>query len=493
MGNNWIRSCCSQCTAQRVVLAVAVSVAGTGVALGQARAPVPDDAALSKAQGLLREVYGKRYDEAETPDEKTALAKTMLAQAAKTKGDPAGHFVLLRVAKDVAVAAGDVETALEAARQIVAAYDVDAMEVKEETFRTIAEATTISSQFKMIAQQALPLMDEAAASDDYERAGRFGDLGTSLARRARDYALVKQIVERRKKVEELAKAYAETHEARELLDKNPTDQDANLTVGRYLCLVKGDWEKGIPMLALGSDATLKDLAVKELEGGTSTAAVMELADGWWNLGEQREGHVKSQLRLRAAHWYRKAAPEPGGLLAAKIQTRLKQLEPRSSRTPQPDAPRHYFAPKTLGNVMFLDYVDNTWKNNIRPWFQIEKLPSGYEVVCNVDGGHDEKMILFPSEDVSAKRLVTAFTVERGYCDVSLRPRDLAPRGTRTRLVAGKRYEVEVWIEKGTARGTVNGQPMAIKHNDPANYGYYSLLPYRRSSIVLHTLHFVSLE
>ena len=34
---------------------------------------------------------------------------------------------------------------------------------------------------------------------------------------------------------------------------------ANLTVGKYYCFQKGDWEKGLPMLALGQDETLKAL------------------------------------------------------------------------------------------------------------------------------------------------------------------------------------------------------------------------------------------
>ena len=208
--------CSAKRTTQRVVLVVVVLVAGTAAAFAQGRAPAPDGAALSTAQGLLREVYGKEYDEAKTSGEKTALAKKMLDQAAKTKGDPASHFVLLRVAKDVAVAAGDVETAFEAVNQIVATYDVDAMEMKEKTFRAVASAAKMSSQFKVIAQQTLALIDEAVALDDYAKAGEFGELGTTLARRARDYALVKQIVERRKEVGKLAEAYAEVQKAREV-------------------------------------------------------------------------------------------------------------------------------------------------------------------------------------------------------------------------------------------------------------------------------------
>ena len=45
-----------------------------------------------------------------------------------------------------------------------------------------------------------------------------------------------------------------------VLEKQPGDPTANLAAGRYYCFVKGDWEMGIPMLALGSETALKELA-----------------------------------------------------------------------------------------------------------------------------------------------------------------------------------------------------------------------------------------
>ena len=53
--------------------------------------------------------------------------------------------------------------------------------------------------------------------------------------------------------------------AHERLNTNPEDAEANFTVGRFYCLYKKDWPRGLPALARGSDAGLKALAVKELD------------------------------------------------------------------------------------------------------------------------------------------------------------------------------------------------------------------------------------
>lgn len=320
-----IYSCCSQHTAQRLVWGVVVLAAGTAAALALGRAQVPSDKDQAKAQQLLREVYGKEYEEAETPDQKTALARKMLDQAANTKDAPASHFVLLQAGKGMAVAAGDVETAFEAVGRIAATYDVDALEMKAETFRDVAGAARTTSQFKTIAEQTLALIDEAAASDDYTKAGEFGELGLALARRARDYALAKQIAQRNKELEELAAAYAEVQAARKALENNPTDPEANLVVGRYLCFVAGEWEKGISMLALGSDAELKAQAVKELEGARSAEEEVAVGDGWWELAQAEQDAVRKAMMLRAGSWYRSAQARVSGLVKVKIDSRLEEI------------------------------------------------------------------------------------------------------------------------------------------------------------------------
>jgi hypothetical protein len=122
-------------------------------------------------------------------------------------------------------------------------------------------------------------------------------------------------------------AFQEYRAAWVVLDKNPTEPAANLAAGRYLCFVKGDWDRGVPMLALGSDAKLKDVAVKDLRGANSAEEQAAIGDAWWELAETQQGSERDLLRLRAGFWYQQAEPKLAGELAGlKIKQRLAELK-----------------------------------------------------------------------------------------------------------------------------------------------------------------------
>ena len=76
------------------------------------------------------------------------------------------------------------------------------------------------------------------------------------------------------------------------MEAKPTDPEANLIVGRYKCFVKGDWDTGLLMLALGTDPALATLAVKELEGAKSPDEQVKLGDSWWALADKQDGAGK---------------------------------------------------------------------------------------------------------------------------------------------------------------------------------------------------------
>jgi len=79
-----------------------------------------------------------------------------------------------------------------------------------------------------------------------------------------------------------------------VLDKNPTEPAANLAAGRYECFVTGNWARGVPMLALGSDPKLRDVAIMDLRGATGAPSAEEQAavgDAWGDLAESYQGWI----------------------------------------------------------------------------------------------------------------------------------------------------------------------------------------------------------
>ena len=110
------------------------------------------------------------------------------------------------------------------------------------------------------------------------------------------------------------------------MNDDPVEPAANLAAGRYLCFVKGDWEQGVPYLALGSDAQLKAVAPMELRRPIRLSSKPRLA----TLGGMRPkpGRAWSGTvcGCAAGFWYRQAEPTlAAGLAALKIKQRLEEL------------------------------------------------------------------------------------------------------------------------------------------------------------------------
>src|SRR5207248_172420 len=88
----------------------------------------------------------------------------------------------------------------------------------------------------------------------------------------------------------------------------------------------GQWDKGLPNLAKGSDAALKTLADKDLAGAADAAGQAEVGDSWYDLSAAQEGLAKLHLQRRAYFWYQQAAPTLTGLNKTRVDKRLAELE-----------------------------------------------------------------------------------------------------------------------------------------------------------------------
>ena len=84
---------------------------------GEKKHPVPDEAALKKAEGTIRGVFEADYARKEAKA-RAAFARKLLQTGLETKNDLAARYVLLREAATVAAAAGDVQTAIQAVAEM---------------------------------------------------------------------------------------------------------------------------------------------------------------------------------------------------------------------------------------------------------------------------------------------------------------------------------------------------------------------------------------
>ncbi|HVW03246.1 MAG TPA: hypothetical protein VHB77_22985, partial [Planctomycetaceae bacterium] len=119
--------------------------------------------------------------------------------------------------------------------------------------------------------------------------------------------------------------FAKVEAAREKLEASPGDPEASTIMGRYYCFSRGDWPRGLPLLANSDDAALQSLAKRELADPTDADAEVAVGDGWWDLSEKLPARYRRSARLHAAEWYQNALAGLRGLTRTRIEKRLAEL------------------------------------------------------------------------------------------------------------------------------------------------------------------------
>jgi len=287
------------------------------------RKPVPKDAELAAADKLVKDVFKEEYVKTTAAD-KLALAQKLIEQAKDTKDDMAARYVLFREAIDLATQAGDLTQAFRAADELGKDFAVRSASLKADAVDKAAAGVAAGDSARALVETLLPIVDEAAAADDYEAAARIAKAAEAAAKKAKALALISQVQSRAKDLDNLKASFEKVQVALTTLKTKPDDPDANLLVGRHYCLGKGDWSKGLPCLVKGNDDTLKALAQKDLDLPTAPADQLALADAWYDLAAKES--PKTQIQLRAYHWYDTALPGLTGLTKAKAEKRLAELQ-----------------------------------------------------------------------------------------------------------------------------------------------------------------------
>jgi formylglycine-generating enzyme required for sulfatase activity len=317
------------------------------VAPTAAKRPVPDEAAIAKALEVARQSFKEDYERAKTPAEKVALAEKLRETAGQAAGGPAEHFVLLRLARDVATKAGDAKAAFAAIDEMQKAFSIDDLAMKSEALAAMAGKSLKPDDRKALAEAALGLVKRAIDAESLDAAEEAMKTAGGLAGKVHDRELTQRVQAARKQLAENVKAAGEVQVARDTLKDKPDDPDANLALGKYLCFVRSQWPEGLKRLAAGSDEPLKALAQRELKSTTgSPEESARLGDAWWNLSRAAGGKSKEGMMLRAGTWYQEAeASLPAGLAGVMVEKRLAEIEKLGREIPElPGGPPPAVAP-----------------------------------------------------------------------------------------------------------------------------------------------------
>lgn len=289
--------------------------------VGPARDPIPSPADLKPATALINDLFKAELAAARTPADKKALTQKLLQTAREEKG--VSRYALLLKAHDQALGAGDVPDTVAALDALAAAFEVDVLKLKATAFAVLQRQVPMNAR-EHLAEEVSRAVQAALAADRLDVARTLVETLQSNAQTARGSELTATASALMRTLRDREAVYPEVKRAQQLLAEKPADPAANLKVGRYLCFLKADWDAGLPRLAAGGDAALKQLAERELLPEAPAEERVKLADGWWDTAAKEQGSAQQHIRDRAVKWYTDALPSLSGLSKQRVQQRIDQ-------------------------------------------------------------------------------------------------------------------------------------------------------------------------
>jgi WD40 repeat protein len=290
----------------------------------QNKQPVPETDRQAKARTFLHKIFAEDYAKAaKSLADRRLLAAMLRAEAKNATDSDALYFTVLSEAAELAAHAGDVGLAFEIVADIGASFVIDATAMKAAVLAKAAQTASEMEVFLRLSEAALALLEAAVDRDDFATAAQLRDTAGTTVAKTQNKQLQARLQRWTGALEKLQPEYdmVKPHFAK--LKTNPKDPAANLAVGKYLCLGKGQWEKGLPLLLLCDDDGLRDVAQRDLAGPARETDRLALGDAYWDLSQSATDPARFSLQKRAAHWYGLAYAELAGINKIKVEKRLQ--------------------------------------------------------------------------------------------------------------------------------------------------------------------------
>jgi WD40 repeat protein len=286
--------------------------------------PVPPQPELDKSLQRVRKAYADDYAKAAAGvPERRALAETLRTEAASAKESPALYYATLKEAADIAAQAGDTEYAYQIIQEIGGAFKVQPFDLRVATLVEASKRTLEMDILDRIGEASLALLNHAIDIDAFATGDRLAAAAKACADSAKNAVLAGKVQRSVVQLAALRKDFESVQSSIDKLKTDPKDPEANLAVGKFLCLGKGSWDKGLSNLALGSDETLKALARRDQANPEKLADRLALGDSWWDVAEKEQDPAQHNLQRRAAHWYGLVYADLTGINKVKVEKRLQ--------------------------------------------------------------------------------------------------------------------------------------------------------------------------
>lgn len=285
-----------------------------------ARRPLPKAAELAKAEKQVAEIYDPHWKAAKKLPERLAVALKVYIDGQQTVDNPIMRYALLREAEHRFAELGDGATACDAIDFLARDFQIDAPADKLTAASDAWKKVQTPAQLWTLALRVLALVDAALLAERDDDAAKLISLVTQAGRRLKSADLQKQ-------AERLRTLARSRHDRQKLLENvlvglkdKPDDPGANLAAGVGLCLLRGDWQRGLPLLARSGDKRMVEIAKLEAAAGQDAAKRPALMDAWLAEAANQRGAMRAEYELQAKYWLGRGLLEPAAIDPAHKRT-----------------------------------------------------------------------------------------------------------------------------------------------------------------------------
>lgn len=287
--------------------------------------PIPSIAEITRAKGLVKEIFGSDLAEAKSAEQRSDLANRMMQSAEGTDAKDSARYVLFTEATELAVQAGNgrlIESSCDGLHEF---YEVDLLKIKGRAYNDATKVNIDVHASGVMSEQVLALVDQAAAEQRFDLALPLLKVAQIYARKVKSKDLNKQINLLSDRLALLQKDYQAAEKAAQVLKTKPDDTAANLAYGKFLAFGRRDWEKALPLLAKGGVAGIKSAADADLAKPSAAPEQASVGDAWYTLAKSDK--TLEGFMARAHYWYDLSLPSVTGLTKTRVEKRLEETAP----------------------------------------------------------------------------------------------------------------------------------------------------------------------
>ncbi|QDT43587.1 NPCBM/NEW2 domain protein [Gimesia alba] len=182
-----------------------------------------------------------------------------------------------------------------------------------------------SGSVKELAFEAIETSQAAIKAGDYSSALKIAALAVKAGKSAGNNHAFTLANSLKQRCGMLVREYRNVERFHKTLQQNPNDAKSAFLYGQFLALKLNDWKQGLVWLARGEDTEFRTLAKQELANSNKQGALLEVANGWYQLAEKEKGLTKRELELHAYDLYSRAWNQSFGEDRTTLNEKLSEM------------------------------------------------------------------------------------------------------------------------------------------------------------------------